>query len=214
MAGQNIERREILRMMAVAAAAAPFTGFSKWSFACGHAAAATAQVRPATYTPQFFTPPEYALLSRLTELIIPSDETPGAKEAGVAEFIDFLIAHDPSNQYNFRKGLGWMNAHSGLKYGKPFLEITEPQQVDLLVPLAYSKKFREGEDEGRTFFNVLKEHTLMGFYTSEIGFKELDNPALKFYTKSPECPHHADDPEHKHLPPAKWPPIAPPQGAE
>jgi hypothetical protein len=37
-----------------------------------------------------------------------------------------------------------------------------------------------------------------GFYTSEIGFKELDNPGLKFYSESPECPHKGD-PEHRHL---------------
>jgi hypothetical protein len=43
---------------------------------------------------------------------------------------------------------------------------------------------------------------VMGFYTSEIGYKELDNPALKLYSASPECPHK-DDPEHLHLPPPK-----------
>ena len=47
----------------------------------------------------------------------------------------------------------------------------------------------------------MREFTVMGFYTSEIGFKELDNPALKFYSESPECPHK-DDPEHRHLTPA------------
>jgi hypothetical protein len=45
--------------------------------------------------------------------------------------------------------------------------------------------------------------TAMGFYSSEIGYKEIDNPALKFYAESPACPH-TDDREHKHLPPAKW----------
>jgi hypothetical protein len=42
----------------------------------------------------------------------------------------------------------------------------------------------------------------MGFYTSEIGYKDLDNPALKFYATSPECPHK-DDPQHLHLATAK-----------
>ena len=44
----------------------------------------------------------------------------------------------------------------------------------------------------------MRNCTVTGFYTSEIGYKELDNPALKFYSQSPECPHK-DNPEHKHL---------------
>jgi hypothetical protein len=44
----------------------------------------------------------------------------------------------------------------------------------------------------------MREFTVTGFYTSEIGFKALDNPALKFYAESPECPHKGD-PEHRHL---------------
>jgi hypothetical protein len=45
----------------------------------------------------------------------------------------------------------------------------------------------------------MRNYTVTGFYTSEIGYKDLDNPALKFYSEIPDCPHK-DDPEHKHLP--------------
>ena len=54
----------------------------------------------------------------LPEIIIPSDATPGAKEAGVAEFIDFMVASDPEVQYPFRMGLAWLNAHSERTVGK------------------------------------------------------------------------------------------------
>ncbi len=111
MAGQGIRRREVLRILGTAAAAAQFPGFSKWGFACGHIGNAALQIKPAIYRPQFFTPAEYALVERLAEMIIPSDGTPGAKEAGVAEFIDFMVANDPDVQYVFRMGLAWMNAH-------------------------------------------------------------------------------------------------------
>jgi hypothetical protein len=86
-AGQGIERRRVLQIMGTAAAAAQFPGFSKWAFACGHASKLTEEIKPAAYRPQFFTGPEYAAVERLVEIIIPSDRTPGAKEAGVAEFI-------------------------------------------------------------------------------------------------------------------------------
>jgi gluconate 2-dehydrogenase gamma chain len=198
MAGQGIQRREMLRILRTAAVAAGFPGFSRWSFACGHVGNATSQIKPSAYDPQFFSRPEYALVERLTEMTIPSDGTPGAKEAGVAEFIDFMVASDPEVQYEFRTGLTWLNAHSERMHGKPFLEISAEQQTALLEPLGLKDKARLGEEDGQRFFRLMREYTVMGFYTSEIGFKELDNPALKFYSESPSCPHKGD-PEHRNL---------------
>ena len=189
--------------MAMAAAAATFPGFTKWAFAGSHPPAGALQIKPASYKLQFFSTEEYALVERLTDHIIPSDETPGAREAGVAEFVDHMIAHDHDQQYKYRTGLTWMNAHSERMLGQPFLKLSHEQQVSLLEPLAYKAKYRPGEEDGREFFRAIREMTAMGFYSSEIGYKELDNPALKFYAESPACPH-TDDREHKHLPPAKW----------
>jgi len=198
MAGQGIQRRAVLRILGTAAAAAQFPGFSKWGFACGHIGNAALQIKPAVYRPQFFTAAEYAMVERLTEIIIPSDETPGAKEAGVAEFIDFMVANDPEPQYPFRLGLAWLNAHAEQTNGKRFVELTPEEQTSLLEPLGFKNKARPGVESGVRFFNLMREFTVTGFYTSEIGFKELDNPALKFYAESPECPHKGD-PEHAHL---------------
>ena len=202
MAGQGIQRREVLRILGTAAAAATFPGFSKWGFACGHVGNAALQIKPASYRPLFFTGPEFAMVERLSDIIIPSDATPGAKEAGVAEFIDFMVAHDPDVQYPFRMGLAWLNAHSERMLGKNFLEISSEQQNSLLEPLGFKSKARHGEEDGQKFFALMREFTVTGFYTSEIGFKELDNPALKFYSESPECPHK-EDREHQHLSQAK-----------
>ncbi len=202
MAGQGIQRRQILRILGTAAAAAQFPGFSKWGFACGHIGNAALQIKPAEYHPQFFTAAEYAAVERLSEIIIPSDTTPGAREAGVAEFIDFMVASDPDSEYSFRTGLTWLDAYAEESVGKRFMELTLEQQTSLLEPLGFKGKARPGQEAGRRFFAMMREYTVTGFYTSEIGFKELDNPALKFYSESPECPHK-DDPEHKHLSQAK-----------
>ncbi len=198
MAGQGVRRREVLRILGAAAAAGHFPGFSKWAFACGHIGNAALPIRPVQYDPQFFTPGEYAMVDCLTELIIPTDATPGAKEAGVAEFIDFMVASDPEVQYRFRTGLAWLNAHCESNYGKKFLEISHERQNSLLEPLAFKDRARPPEEGGREFFRLIREYTVTGFYTSEIGYKELDNPALKFYSESPECPHKGD-PGHLHL---------------
>ncbi len=199
MAGQGLERREVLRMLALAAGASGHPGFSRWAFACGHGGSERLQVRPARHVPLFFSAEEYAALERLTELILPSDGTPGAREAGAAEFVDFMVGSDPSVQYRFRYGLTWLDTRARRDHGRPFTKLAEAEQVALLEPLAYEARHRPGDDEGRAFFKLIREYTVMGFYTSRIGLEQLDYPGLKIYAESPGCPH-PDDPEHRHLP--------------
>lgn len=203
MAGQSVERREMLRILAMASVAAQFSGFSRWTFACEHVRADSTQIKKAMYAPQFFTVAEYATMERLTEMIIPSDGGAGSREAGVSEFVDFMVWSDPSLQYRFRFGLGWLDAHSERLHGKTFMALQPGEQNEILRRLAYKKEFREGEEDGRIFFDLMREYTLMGFYTSRVGLEELDYPGLKFYSESPSCPH-VNDREHLHLPPPKY----------
>jgi gluconate 2-dehydrogenase gamma chain len=203
MAGQSLQRREILRILSIASTAAAFPGFSKWCFACAHPQQDLHKIRPSVYQPIFFTPAEYALIERLTDIIIPNDGTPGALEAGVAEFIDLMSSRDAELQHSLRSGLLWLDAHSKSAHGKAFLALSAHQQTDILVPLAYKANFRRGQQRGREFFATIREYTVMGFYTSETGLRELDFPGLKFYAESPACPH-TNDPENLHLPPPKW----------
>ena len=203
MAGQDIRRRELLRAIGVAMVASHCPAFVKWAYAGAHESDEPAPPRPQTYTPQFFSIEDFARIERLAELIIPSDETPGAREAGAAEFIDFMVGHDAEQQQPMRTGLAWLHVQSNGRFARPFLELSEAQQVSLLEPLAYEAKYREGEEVGREFFRRVKELTVMGFYSSEIGYRELDNPSLRFYAESPACPH-VNDPAHQHLPPPKW----------
>lgn len=198
MAGQGIERRDILKMLATASLASGFPGFSRWSFACQHHPAPPHQIRPARYEPRFFTPDEYAMVERLAELIIPSDGTPGARETGVSEFIDFMVWSDPTIQYQFRLGLVWLGALSLSRQGASWVELDPVKQTEILEGLAYAAHYRPGEEDGRSFFRLFRDYTVMGFYTTRIGLEELDYPGLKLYSESPACPHQ-DDPEHRRL---------------
>ncbi len=203
MGGQNLSRREVLRILSMAAAAGQFSGFHRWSFACGQHAAHQGPVQAPreAYAPQFFSSEEYAILERLTDLIIPNDGTPGAQEAGVSEFIDFMVSNDPEIQYRFRFGLAWIDTHARWLQGKSFLELPAGQQTEILEHLAYKDKYRPREDDGRAFFRLVREYTVMGFYTSRIGLEQLGYPGLRtVYDEMPGCPH-PDDPEHRHLPP-------------
>jgi len=206
MGGQAIERREVMRLLALASVASTFPGFRRWTFACDHGAgqAGLARRDDDPYQPQFFSPAEYALVERLTELIIPSDGTPGAREAGVSEFIDFMVSSDPRIQARFRYGVGWIDAHARWLYGQSFLNLTADQQNDLLGHLAYKDRYRAGEADGREFFKLIRDYTVMGYFTSRIGMEQLDVPGLKAVWKEmPACPHK-DDPEHLHLPPPRF----------
>lgn len=201
MGGQNLERREVLRVISLAAAASQFAGFHRWSFACGQAQPIRAA--KTSYRPRFFSSDEYATLELLTDLIIPSDGSPGAREAGVSEFIDFMVASDPKIQYRFRYGLSWIDTHARWLHNKAFRELAAERQTDILEHLAYKDQHRPREEDGQAFFKLVREYTVMGFYTSRIGLEELDYPGLKMvYEEMPGCPH-LDDPEHKHLPPPK-----------
>jgi gluconate 2-dehydrogenase gamma chain len=226
MAGQGIARREALRFISIASAAATFPGFSRWTFACAEhirgAAQAAAAAQP--YQPLFLAPEHFKLVELLSEMIIPRDDTPGAKDAGVAEFIDFMLANrvpvdartdirstqdaihsGEDAQVRFLGGLNWLNARSHSEFGHEFFDCTADQQKSLLESLAYKGKFTPGTERGREFFQMLRDYTIIGFYTTKIGLEALGYPGLRtVWPKMPGCTH-PDDPEHVHLAPAGEP---------
>ena len=205
MAGQGPSRRELLQALTLAGLANTFSGFSRWSYALGeemdphHHQDASVQIAHAAYAPQFFSPNEYRTVEVLADLILPSTEDsshqpqPGAKDAGVAEFIDFMVCSDPSLQPQFRDGLTWLDNAS--KPAAGFTALSAEQQNALLERLAYKAKYRESEKSGQQFFLLFRKYTVMGFYTSRIGLESLDYPGLKLYSESPGCTHEGN-PEH------------------
>jgi gluconate 2-dehydrogenase subunit 3-like protein len=202
MANQSPDRRAVLEMLAKVAAVSQIPGFCRWSFASEHEHSAPAKA--AAYQPQFFSPSEYHLLDRLTDLIIPPDippdETPGAHDAGVVEFIDLMVAHDPALQFRFRRGLGLIDTLAVQTHSQDFMNLPAEEQEHLLRTIASPNQF---ELEAPAFFHLLRTYTVMGYYTTRIGLEALDDPGLRLYSASPECPHK-DDPEHRHLPPPRY----------
>ena len=159
--------------------------------------------RPAHYDPQFYTASEYQTIAAVTEIIIPRDKTPGAQDAGVCEFIDFLAAHGEEElQKPMRQGLQWLDDRAQQTHGARFVALPAEQQTIILKAVAYRDAGAKGDLLGTAFFKLIRRYTVMGYYTSRVGLEELDFPGLKFYANSPECPHK-DDPEHRHLPAAR-----------
>jgi len=224
MAGQSVQRREILRYIAIASVAGTFPGFSRWAFACSpnhvhEPAVVIPQAAPTTtYKPLFFSDRDFRMIERLSEIIIPSDETPGAKEAGVAEFIDFMVANrvpvsarreirstsdaiasGDEAQNRFLTGLAWINARSHSEFGHKFMDCPADQQKSLLEGLAFKAKFKPMTESGREFFHFLRDYTVVGYYTTKIGLESIGYPGLRIaWPAMPSCPH-PNDPEHVHL---------------
>lgn len=227
MGGQAIERREVLRFIGLASAAGTFPGFNRWAFACSHNAsdASVAQTAGAPYEPQFFSPQQFRMVEQLAEMIIPATDTPGAKQAGVAEFIDFMVAKrvrmtemddyqslgrgriTPQEnirvgnavQEEFVLGLAWLNGYSQSRFEHEFMDCSADQQEGLLEELAYAAKYKPNTEVGREFFQLMRDYTVVGFYTTKIGLETLGYPGLRTnWPEMPGCPHH-DDPEHAHL---------------
>lgn len=219
MGGQGMERREILRYIGIASVAATFPGFSKWVFACPqeHPQPSSARI-PGPYKPLFFSPEQYQMVEHIGEMIIPEDDTPGAKQAGVAEFIDFMVANrvpvstsrevrstddaieiGKAAQVSFVLGLDWINARSNSEFGRGFMDCTAEQQSSLLEELAYKDKYKATTESGRAFFQFMRDYTVVGYYTTKIGLEALGYPGLRtHWPKMPGCPH-PNDPEHAHL---------------
>lgn len=95
MGGQRIERREILRYIGIASVTGTFPGFKRWAFACpqDHPQPAPSRARSDSYKPPVLFSAGLSDGRTYAEMIIPEDDSPGASQAGVAEFIDSMDAN-------------------------------------------------------------------------------------------------------------------------
>jgi hypothetical protein len=165
----------------------------------GKALAAAAQGQ--AYQPKFFREHEWRMVRLLVDLIIPKDERSGsATDAGVPEFMDFLMT-DPmedersreGRQTAMRGGLAWIDAVCHRRFGKSFVDAGPEEHKALLDEIAFSKpgdEELEDEDDddvrrepreqqlvhlrhGPSFFNSFRDLTASGFWSSQLGVKDL-----------------------------------------
>jgi gluconate 2-dehydrogenase gamma chain len=150
------------------------------------------------YLPRFFKPDEFKTVETLTELIIPTDDTPGAKEAQVARYIDFVVSaaaeFEPSLQLQWTQGFQLLDSLSREKYQRTFREISTDDQEALLMAMSLPEREPGKTHEGFEFYRLVKGMTVEGFYTSRVGLVDvLGYKGLAFLTEFPGCTH----PEHQ-----------------
>lgn len=153
--------------------------------------AASAAAREASGKPLLLTAEQDALVAEMAEVIIPTTSTPGAKAAKVNELIDVLLkdCYKPADQKRFLDGLAHTNELSRNAYGKSFVQLQPEQRIDVMKKLeaeakAQREAARKAVEGGNNqvdvqipkeqlnatpFFAMLKDMTLLGYFTSEVG---------------------------------------------
>lgn len=122
----------------------------------------------------FFNTHEMATITLLADMIIPKDDVSGsASEAGVPAFIEFIVKDMPSHQTPMRGGLKWLDLECFERYQKAFTNCDVKQQTAMLDDIAYPQKAKPEMKQGVAFFNLMRNLTATGFYTSEIGVKDV-----------------------------------------
>jgi gluconate 2-dehydrogenase gamma chain len=191
---ESITRRDILRTLAFTAA-----GGSVLQVIPAEAAEYVHQMvhkeksgaATGTYTPKYFSPPQYATLIALCAAIIPKDEkSDGAVEAGAPEFIDLLTSENEEYQLKLGGGLFWLDGLCTDRHGRVFLECTPEQKNVVLDLISYRENAKQDPalSQGVAFFAFLRRMTCDGYYTSKIGIADLGYIGNTSLREFPGCP--------------------------
>ena len=150
------------------------------------------EVTGAAAAPAFFTPHEYATVRLLVDYIIPRDERSGsATEAKVPEFMDFLLADKDatlSRKTAMQGGLAWLDNECQHRFSKSFIGASDAQRRQVLDDIAWPKKARPEMHYGVLFFSHFRDLTASGFYSTQMGWQDVQykgNVALPAWNGCP-----------------------------
>jgi gluconate 2-dehydrogenase gamma chain len=123
---------------------------------------------------KFFTAHEMATIGVLSDIIIPADEVSGsATQAKVPDFIEFMVKDRPEFKVPMRGGLRWLDLQMMRQYSNPFKDCTAQQQIAMVDQIAFPEKAKPEMKQGVHFFNLMRNLTASGFYSSEMGIKDV-----------------------------------------
>jgi hypothetical protein len=152
------------------------------------------------YTLRFFSQDEFATVDILAETIIPADDKPGAHDAQVARYIDFVVfsaaEFRPALQRQWADGLAWLDSTSQKRWKKSYRDLAAAEREQLMMDMSLPERDASvgNNHAGFSFYELVKGMTVEGFYTSRIGLIEvLDYQGLNYLAEFPGCTH----PEHQ-----------------
>jgi gluconate 2-dehydrogenase gamma chain len=194
MKENSVSRRDILKTLAVGAVggsvlqAIPAKA-AEYAHHLIHSEKASSPT--GNYTPKYFPPHQYEMLTTLCDTIIPKDEkSGGAVEAGAPEFIDLLTSENEKYQLILGGGLMWLDNFCSDRFANLFLDCTAEQRNQVLDLIAFRKNAKEDPSlsQGVAFFAFLRKMTCDGFYTSKIGIEDLQYIGNMVLREFPGCP--------------------------
>ena len=173
----DFSRRDALKVIgAVPAAAGLAWSSAEVALAQEQATRARSVARGAktAYTPKFFTAHEWQTVRLIVDILIPRDDRSGsATDAGVPEFMDFMMVDRPQWQYGMRGGLRWLDNECRRRFDKAFTDCTPEQRLQVLDDIASSDNRRPEFSQGAAFFANFRDMTATGFWTSKMGIEDL-----------------------------------------
>ncbi len=123
---------------------------------------------------KFFDEHEMKTIAVLADIIIPKDEVSGsATDAGVPDFIEFIVKDIPQHQVPMRGGLRWLDLQSLRRFEKDFVSISHNERLQIVDDIAYPEQSKPEMAQGVAFFNLMRDLTATGFFTSKMGIKDL-----------------------------------------
>ena len=189
-----MHRRDVLKLLTSAPLAAGFA----WTDADAHAATAfaeAAQQRAATgtpFTPRFFTAHEWETIRLLVDIIIPRDERSGsATDAGVPEFMDFIVLDQPARQVAMRGGLAWLDLECQRRFDKTFAQCAAADRTTVLDEIAWPSRATPERAHGVAFFSSFRDLTATGYWTSRMGIADLQYMGNRSVAQWRGCPDEA-----------------------
>ncbi len=144
--------------------------------------------------PSFFNEHEFQTVQVLADLTIPADGRSGsASDAGVPEFIDFMMTDQPELQLPMRGGLAWLDAYARRRFDAVFVEAGKEQQRDILDVIAYPDVAGPELSQGVAFFSRFRDLVAAGFWSSKTGVEDLRYVGNLFVREWTGCPRAATD---------------------
>lgn len=188
----GITRREALLALGGLAAGAALAGVAPTVYDRVSRATRAAVTSPETFQPAFFSPHEWRTVRVLADLVLPADERSGsATDAGVPEFMDFMLIERDALQVPIRGGLRWLDVESGERFGSAFADLPAERQGEILDDIAWPSRSRPEMSQGVEFFSTFRDLTASGFFSSRLGVEDLRYTGNRAVAEWTGCPPEA-----------------------
>ncbi|MDB4913436.1 MAG: hypothetical protein JWM95_1080 [Gemmatimonadetes bacterium] len=192
----DVNRRDALKI----AGAGTLAGMLDWSAPSVERATrfvAELHDTAAVAAPKFFNAHEWKTVRVLADIVIPKDERSGsATDARAPEFVDYMLAEPDTTEASkiqMRGGLAWLDNEMRTRFGTDFLASTDANRHAVLDDIAWPAKTTDALRYGTTWFTRFRSSIGSAFFSSAMGWRDLQYMGNVFNPAWNGCPKAATD---------------------